>query len=329
MYGNKKIYPKLTMVSEKKLNFESREFTEKDKTILKVIITRHGPKASAAGEKDARAEYFDKSVKRGFKEMGIKSGEGLVHVSTSSQDRAVKTTKIHSEEISKTDHRTKDHEVERKSLETPYHPAQSEEEADEYTKDFNILVAMQKDLEPGIRLAVEKEHAAMSEEDQEAEIRNRIDMTVMTQLFKDVQADPSERKFSKSYEDLADRFGRRYFGFAKHARQLEQAKSIGGKQPEDEPYIQLDVTHSYPVMSFLKKYLVFEDGTRAEDLDPEEFFNRTGGVIRESQSIELEYIRSEDDSLKVKIKGEFVPEQDFNGYIDLENNFIQNVEEST
>ena len=93
-------------------------------------------------------------------------------------------------------------------------------------------------------------------------------------------------------------------------------KEKGNLQPENEPYTQIDVSHSFPIMSFLKEFLVFSDGTVARDLSPQDFFDKVGGVIKESDSLELDY-ELEGDGYVIKVKGSFAPRKDFGGQLNF------------
>ena len=170
---------------------------------------------------------------------------------------------------------------------------------------------MQKHLEPSVREKVIQKYPSLPLEKQEAEIRNIIDIQVLTEMFNDSQRNQEEKKFKTSYRDMADNFASRYSGFYKYLDVLENSRK-DGKQPADEPYIQIDVSHSFPITSFLKKYLVFEGGQKADDLDPKTFFEKTGGVIGESESLILDYIKRGNKKI-IKVSG-----KNFTGYINYE-----------
>jgi len=295
---------------EKEINLDS-----KGKVTLRVIVFRHGPKLSAAGEKNAKAAYFDDSVRQGFDKLDAKDGIGLARVATSSVQRAVDTANIAQEELSGTSHRTKEYIRKDEKLEVPFQPLEDAKEK-KYAADLGRIVAMQKEMQPMIVEEIEKEYPDLNGEAKEAEIRNRMDMKVLSEMF-DEENDPfPARRFETTYGELADIFAKRYFGFSHHLNLLDRQKEAGGKQPAGDPYLQIDVTHSFPVMAFLKKYLVFEDGMSAEELASEEFFKKTGGIIRESGSFEIDFINS--DPPKIKVAGEFYPGKKFEGLIDLE-----------
>ncbi len=292
------------------------EETEK-KPILKVIISRHGPKLSAAGEKNAKAAYFDDQVRLGYEQMDISpEDEGLTRIATSPVKRAVDTADIQLGELQKGRHRTKDVIPRKESLAVPFQP-ESEASDKRFSDDLKVIVDMQKELEPKVRINVEQELSGASAEEREAEIRNRIDIAVLADFFEDENRSEEDRKFNTSWEELADGFAKRYAGFARHTKILERAKSEGGRQPEKEPYIQVDVTHSFPNMAFLKKYLVFEDGQKARDLSADEFFKRTGGIIPEAGSMEMEYESGEQKAETIKVSGEFKPGRKFEGEVDM------------
>lgn len=286
---------------------------EKEEMILKVIISRHGPKLSASGEKNALAEYFSKSVQAGFDKMNIKEGEGLVHISTSPVKRAVDTANIYSAKIKETNHRIKENITTKESLEVPFQPIDDAED-ERFADDLDLIVEMQKEIEPNIRKEIEKEFPDLTEEEKESEIRNKIDMLVLEEMFNDEEKDIHEKKFKTSYIELADRFAKRYLGFSKHLSLLEHQKN--GIKQSSEPYLQIDVSHSFPITSFLKKYLIFSDGKKAEEMSSLEFFEKTGGIVRESGSFEMDYMVVNGKKI-IKIKGEFEKGREFNGTINL------------
>ena len=298
------------MLKEKIINPEQAE-----KEILKIIITRHGPKLSAEGEKNAKAEYFDEHVKEGFKLMSIKEDEeGLIHVNTSGVSRAHDTAKIITEELSGTKHRTKK-EIIKKSLNAPYQPLGETENA-RYAEDLKTIIEMQAEIKQETREEIERELPDLDGKTKEAELRNRIDIRVMTEIFSDETKDDVDRKFNVSYNETADNFAKRYFGFLRHIDLLEKMK-IEGRQPKREPYIQIDVSHSFQITAFLKKYLIFDDGKEAEGMGAEDFFKKTGGTIRESGSFDMDYVVGNDGELKILVKGSFTEGQSFRGQIDM------------
>lgn len=289
---------------EKIVNLEPSE-----DIILKIIINRHGPKLKAAGEKDTKADYFADWVKQGFDDMNIKTGKGLVHISSSTVERAKNSAEIMKNEVVLTDHRNKNVHLKEK-LAVPYQPL-GEAKDEKYAVDLETIIKMQKNLEPSVREKIEQEHPDLAPEEQEAEIRNIIDTQVLTEMFNDHQRNQEQKKFKTSYRDMADNFASRYLKFYKYLSILENSRA-DEKQPAGEPYLQIDVSHSFPITSFLKKYLVFEDGQKADDLDPKTFFEKTGGVIGESESLTLDYIKKGDKKI-IKVSG-----KNFTGYINYE-----------
>ncbi|MDO8566200.1 MAG: hypothetical protein Q7S04_03395 [Candidatus Moranbacteria bacterium] len=295
----------------------NNEASEQEEVVLKVIIQRHGPKLSASGEKNQLATYFADSVKQGFQVTGISEGEGLVHVNSSPVTRAADTAKIDIAELSHTQHRFKDMVVKKEALAVLFQPLADAEDP-RFARDLERIVKMQKKIEPEVREEVLLEESNLVSEEKEAEIRNVIDMRVLTVLFNDVHT--NKKTFETSYTELADKFAERYKGFLQHIGMLKERKREGGRQPVDEPYVQVDITHSFPVMCFLKKYLVFADGVSAESLSPEDFFERTGGIIRESGFMEMLYISNSNKDLKeekmaIAIRGSFGKGQEFSGEV--------------
>lgn len=291
---------------------ESREGSEK--VLLRVLLQRHGPKFSASGEKDKTALYFGASVEQGFENMDIKDGKGLVHISSSPVKRAMDTANIELEKISTSEHRRKDRIGKQEKLATPFQPSKETDDQGKkkYAHDLELVVEMQKNLESSAREKVENEHPNFTPEEKEAEVRNLIDMQVLNVLFNEEEA--KKQGFQTSYEEMADNLEQRYGGFLRHTKLLQSMKEESNLQPENEPYTQIDVSHSFPIMSFLKKFLVFSDGTIARDLSPQDFFYKIGGVIRESGSLELDY-ELEGDKCVIKVKGNFARQKDFSGQL--------------
>jgi hypothetical protein len=282
--------------------------------ILKVIIGRHGPKLSAEGEKNELASYFNEHVMDGFSKMPIDENEaGLVHVTSSSVKRAVDTANIYGSELEKTKHRVKAG-AKNNHLSAPYQPL-GEAKDDGYADDLDIIMQMQSSVKAEIKKQIEEEDFDFNLIEKEAELRNRIDMYVLTQLFNDENKEPEEKIFNKSYIDVADDFAKRILGFSKHIEFLENRRLKSEKQPKDESYMQIDVSHSFQIAAFLKKYLVFNDKTKAFEISPEEYFKRTGGIIRESGFLELDYIKTEAGKIVIEVNGEFEKGKPFHGNI--------------
>lgn len=140
-------------------------------------------------------------------------------------------------------------------------------------------------------------------------------MKVLSELFEDEKKSEENKIFKTSYSELADIVAIRYASLARHKNLIEKMKD--GVEQKGEPYLQIDVTHSFPVSAFLKKYLIFEDGKKAVDMSPEEFFKRTGGVIKESGFLNMDYI-NKNRGLLINVNGEFSKGTRFNGNIEVE-----------
>lgn len=288
------------------------ETLKQEEPVLKVIISRHGPKLSAEGEKNAKAAYFKDSVVKGFETMGISpEKEGLIHIASSDVERAVDTARIFNDKLQNTKHRQGKQIRTMEDLAVPFQPKEKAKE-ERFAEDLDLIANMQKELKPEIKKQIEEEFPEMDEEEKEAELRNRIDMIILTRMFED----KNNEIFQTSWEELADTFAKRYFGFAKHIKLLKEMKALG-KQPADEAYIEIDVSHSFPITAFLKKYLIFDDGTQAKDMEAGGFFEKTGGVIRESNNFEMEYFENDQGEPIIKIKGEFQKGKQFAGDINL------------
>jgi hypothetical protein len=290
---------------------------EKEEVILRTIIARHGPKLTAEGEKNDLADYFDDHVIAGFENMDInKAKDGLIRVNTSDVKRAVDTANIHNEQLKKTGHRRKEYIKTNENLAVPLQPIEDAKE-ERFAQDLDTIMKMQSEIKPTIKDQVEKELSSLDEKEREAELRNRIDMQVLSEMFEDENREDKNKKFKTSYKELADIFAKRYARLARHKNLIKKMKNDGGKQPEDEPYMQIDVTHSFPVSAFLKKYLVFDDGGKSINMESGEFFEKTGGIIRESGSFNMDYIVDDSDELKIAVKGDFSGSQPFSGEVDM------------
>ncbi len=158
-------------------NNKKKESLEDENVVLKIILQRHGPKLDAAGEKNVKAEYFVDSVKAGFQKAEVSEGEGLVHVSTSPVSRAIDTAEIDQDELGNTQKRTKNFVTKKTALEVPFQPS-GEAPGENYVHDLDLIIKLQKGLEPEIREQVNSESEGWSEEEVEAEVRNRIDTEV-------------------------------------------------------------------------------------------------------------------------------------------------------
>ena len=287
---------------------ESKKIPES--VLLEVFLQRHGPKLSATAEKNEVADYFGASVEQGFEEMGVKEGKGLVHISSSPVERAMNTATIELEKMVATEHRLKKMVGKQEKLATPFQPF-AEAENERYAKDLEIIIKMQRSLEHSAREKVEHDYPNLTPVEKEAEVRNIIDTEVLTVLFDEKKA--KEHGIQTSYEEMADNLAQRYEGFLKHARLLASQKE-SDMQPKDEPYRQIDVSHSFPIMSFLKKFLVFDDGLAAREMTPPDFFNKIGGVIKESQSLKLRY-KKEGERYILEVEGNFQNTSPFRGQL--------------
>lgn len=287
------------------------------KNILKVFIFRHGPKLSAEGEKNDLASYFADHVRAGFEDIQLNKDEkGLVHITSSDVKRAKDTASIYNQELKQSQHRLKADRI-NNHLTAPYQP-EGEAKNENYAKDFETIIKMQAEIKDRVKKEIEDEQRNISPLEMETELRNRIDMEVLSEMFKDENISADEKMFKNSYLDVADDFAQRYRGFFNHLDILSKLKNDQNKlQPENEPYIQIDISHSFQITCFLKKYLVFEDGVLAKDLSPQEFFEKMGGVIRESGSIELIYGIGDAGKKKINIMGEFTKGKKIKGNLEL------------
>lgn len=285
-------------------NFEGLEQREAEnfEEVLTVKVMRHGPKETAEGEKDELSDNFEESVTRGWNRMGVSGDkEGLVHVKSSHLDRALKTAAIIEDKLSGTSHR----------LQNPDRPLEDKKLASVISgRDVETLTRLQAELKSKYEAEIDSEGLDLTEEERETELRNRIDTEFLTRWIRD------DDLLEISTDDLADGLAIRYAGFAKHLESLKDKKHQG-VQPEDEPYLQIDVSHSFPTMLFLKKYLIFADGQKAANMDPEEFFKKTDGIIPESGFFEISYNINDNGRVEISVKGKF-KDKDFSGTLSAE-----------
>ena len=256
---------------------------ENGEELLHISVFRHGPKLSASGEKNQLATDFRESVEDGYMSADIPEHPLNYHIATSRTQRAKDTASIIAENSLG---QSKEFIAQKDTLGAP-HASGMEARDERYARDFDRLVALQKTLEPEVRRVVEGDLLDSDANEQEREVRNRLDGEVLRTLFDDAdEKDVEKRRFEVSYEEIADTFAKRYLGFAKHADLLQALKE---KRQEgiDGKYFSLDVSHSFPIMAFLKKYLIFPDGAYAREMNSEEFLSRIGGVIPESGHFDM------------------------------------------
>lgn len=287
-------------------NLTNENKEQQENVLLRVFLQRHGPKLYASGEKNETAVYFGTSVEKGYEAMNFEKGKGLVHIYSSPILRAQKTAAIGLEKVSNTEHRYKNKVLENKDLGTPF----KEDSDDKYSQDYKTLVNLQTQFELLAREKVENEQPNLNAEDKETKIKNTIDVDLLSLLFNNQEG--QKHGLQTTYEEIADNLANRYSKYLKHMGLLNSLKEKSDLQPANEPYTQIDVSHSFPIMCLLKKYLVFSSGVAAKELSAKEFFKLTGGVIKESDSIELDYV-PQGDKYIVKVKGNgFTGELNFN-----------------
>ncbi len=256
---------------------------------LKLILFRHGPKKYAAGEKDTPANYFDEQVEEGLEGLDIKSTTN-VHVISSPAERAKKTAEL----------------VEGKSK-----PENTRLDLSKKVKgELEIIVKYQQKLEEKIRR--EQTDMDFDEPQADQELKNRIDSTILENIF-DGTLDNLRQKlglaetFSLTSEDFSQNLEKYTAGYLRHLNMLDA-------NSENKP-TSLNVTHSYPIMCFLKNNLKFIEGNEiitARNMRGRDFLNKVGGCVKEAGAISLDYIQSGDKKI-IKVKGE-----NFEGYIDYE-----------
>jgi hypothetical protein len=289
----------------------SKEFPEvynpkseqEKKIFLRMLLQRHGPKASSVGEKNLLADDFVESVTEGFGVMNLQEGIGLVRVTSSPVSRAVETAKVEQALLQDSEHRGKENDFipTKETLETPYQP---EYEEMKFVRDLERIAVLQE----AFLQVLQAEY-----EDDQVGLKSRIDTEVLKILFDPIQSE--EHGFEHTSKEVADKLAQRYQHFLVKESLITKLHDTSTKQPEDEPYTQIDVTHSFSIMSLLKEYLVFADGMSAREMTGEEFLERTGGVIPESSSLELLY----KSGGIIEVKGGFFPGKAFAGTLEITN----------
>lgn len=290
-----------------------RDVVEHGEMILDMTLMRHGPKMSAAGEKNVRADDFVTAVEKGVDDADISVGSAdILHIRASTVDRAKGTgavvdTKLRGEAAGKVKS-GRDSEW----LVPPHRP---DNESEAMRNDFAILVNMQKTLEPIIRKQLVEE-GVTDPADQEAQLRERLDRTILGAIFSGTVADFIQDMNARYGTAIADDFTtttdtlsfglEHYFSsLIRHLPALERTKAKRTTESNTTPYQQVTVSHSYPIMGYLRKHLVLEhDNTlvRASDLSPSEFFEKVGGVIPESGNVRLGF-HTQGDTTVVTIHG--------------------------
>ncbi len=291
--------------------------------VLEVQLMRHGPKASAAGEKNKLAENFVAAVQGAVEREGIDvAPDQPTHLSASPIQRAVDTRDVVAGSLHEKTGRTFQARRTNPALATPLAPDHPVERT---RHDFAVLIQIQKVLEPLVRQRLEGMEFA-DEEAREAAVREGLDREILTHIFAgDASAYITELNrehgtqiptdFSLTAEDLATPLARRLNGFRRHLGDLSYFRTMR-KKGSSTPYVQIDISHSYPTMAFLRQHLVFREGSHlrlAANLSAEEFFERVGGVVPETGLIRLSYRKHEGRSL-VSVAG-----RGFSGYVFLED----------
>ncbi len=267
---------------------------------LKLILFRHGPKKEATGEKDILANYFSTQVKEGLNALKLNSSD-YIHISSSPADRAKKTEDI-----------TIEHFEDSKNVKTkpPNKRLGTFDDLSEHLKsELNTLIQYQEKLEKKFKIGThEKDENNREIQDK---LKNKIDSIILKNMFDGTldnlkQELNIDETLNLTTEDFSQNLKKHISGYLKHLSLLKSKT----KKP-----VSLNITHSYPIMSFLKNYLKFIDGEQiksANDMKGEEFLNKVGGCINETESITLNYIQKDNKKL-IKVSG-----NNFEGYIDYE-----------
>jgi|GEM_PF-6388677 len=289
------------------LNFEGQKNINRSKEIediletgiskLKLVLFRHGPKKEAAGEKDELAEYFNQDVEEGLSDLDLNEAD-YVHISSSPADRAINTQELaEAKFVDKGKAKSINNQL-----------GTFESLSPELKAELDILVQYQQKLEERFRA---DNQGTNENKDSQADLKNKIDSVILANMF-DGTLDKLGKelnlndKLNLTTDDFAHNLEEYTHGFLKH---LNLLKSV------DKKPASLNITHSYPIMSFLKNNLKFITDNKIElasNMKGEDFLNKVGGCVKEAQGITLEYIQKEDKKI-IKVSN-----PDFTGYIDYE-----------
>lgn len=315
---------------------EVLDTVENGDIVLNSILMRHGPKKSAVGEKDDLSSEFDRVVLDSIKKYTTNiMPEDIVHITASPRPRAVATQTAVSQEINNYVNTMLKNNTNEK-LSTAFY---GENEDELLMHDLHILQEVQVILEGIIKedediIAIENEH------DRKTAIGEKIDRIILSHFFSgDIKefiinlgestANELPSDISSSTASLSQNLEDKLLRYRNHLGLFQQTKkewysnhisSLKDVNNEDipefkrthTPYTQIDISHSYPIMCFIKQNMVFLEDNKiieAKELSSDEFFRRVGGAIVEADSICISYIKK-DSSVVMKLQGD-----NFIGYI--------------
>lgn len=279
---------------------EIKDILENGINKLKLVLFRHGPKKEATGEKDDLADYFSTQIKDSLNKLDLKSSS-YIHILSGPADRAQKTREVAAGYLE---------DGENVKVKPASEKLGTFENLSEKLKsELNTLVQYQEELEK--RIKTKESDKDYDSQESKQELKNKIDSIILENMFDDTldelkQELNLDKTLSLSTKDFSQNLENYTRGYLKHLGMLKSEK--------DKP-VSLNITHSYPIMSFLKNNLRFIEVDRIEsarDMQGKEFLDKVGGCINETESVSLDYIEKGNRKL-IRVKG-----NNFEGYIDYD-----------
>lgn len=273
--------------------YEIEHMLEKGSVKLNLVLLRHGPKKEAMGEKNELADNFAENVHEGLGLLDIKQSD-RIRLASSPAPRAEATAKVAEEKF---EGRVKVRPILKKL-------GSFENLGVELQKELDILIEYQKGLESELKQKLEGKPQGQEM------LKTEIDNTILENMFNGTldklgqqlkltrQLNLTSKDFSLNLEEYTK-------GIFRHINLLKSPS-----QP-----VSLNISHSYPIMSFLKENLKFIENEKiipAKNIEGREFLGKVGGVIKEAEGLTLRYIQDGDKKI-IKVEG-----NDYSGFIDYE-----------
>lgn len=286
---------------------EIRKIEAEGQVILDLILMRHGPKATASGEKNELADDFNTAVDKASQKIAPQTEGRLTHINTSPIPRAVNTA----ERVNKKMQETGEEVWLGNTINELNTPLELK------SADLAILLQIQSTIEPKKRDLAAKESSDPKEIEQIT--REKIDREVLSQIFNGMMEAyiddlnlwnglEIDNNFTTSTQDLAAGIEKRISDLQRHLGLLKGGQFSDGKAP----YLNVEISHSFPIMAYLRKNLVFlknDELIEAKEMEVEDFWAETGGVIVETGQIGFRFLEK-DGKILIKVTGD-----NFEGYI--------------
>lgn len=150
-----------------------------------------------------------------------------------------------------------------------------------YPEDREALIEIQRSFYP-------ENYESLSPEEKE-KIDLELEKKIVLEFLKD-------QRFENSRVDAAARF----------AEWIKLLINASKWLPSKMEINLVNVSHGFNLMAFLKEAMIFEDGTRAKDLEAKEFLEKIGGSIEPAEFFEIDVNRQDKENLEtsLKFKGE-------------------------